>query len=336
MGHMKVSLCAPGSDRPTIELRARISNSMTEDESATWWLIQNPSSLKKNTDHNPAYGQWEYQITDADGESVPRVSLGPGDFTEVFVSVTLTNQVEVGNHTVYLRIVEDTEESDPRYFDLPMTFEIDADDPMLEILQVSQNTKLIPGRQYSIQMKIKNEGNGPLTVLLESDVEESGWSVEIGGLSGSPLIEIGAFEETAFTVEISVPESANNGDSVPISISATPLDTEHGFPESYTATFTLNAVIEIGSIPDILLNELTHPRPITLVLVVVSVLLLFAGIQSRMNRRRWAAQMALIDTISVDQAAGETAGEQQIPSPVTVADSGTRTDRYDDEDVELV
>jgi hypothetical protein len=309
---------------------------MTEDESATWWLIQNPSSMKENTDRNSAYGQWEFQITDADGESVPRVSLGPGDFTEVFVSVTLTNQVEVGNHTVYLRIVEDTEESDPRYFDLPMTFEIDADNPMLEILQVSQNTKLIPGKQYSIQMKIKNEGNGPLTVLLESDVEESGWSVEIGGLSGSPLIEIGAFEETGFTIEISVPESANNGDSVPISISATPLDTEQGFSESYTATFTLNAEIEIGSIPDILLNELTHPRPITLVLVVVSVLLLFAGIQSGMNRRRWAAQMALIDTIPVDQAVGETEEAQQIPSPVTVADSGTRTDRYDDEDVELV
>jgi len=55
-----------------------------------------------------------------------------------------------------------------------------------------------------------------------------------------------------------------------------------------------------------------------------------------MNRRRWAAQMALIDTIPVDQAVGETEEAQQIPSPVTVADSGTRTDRYDDEDVELV
>jgi hypothetical protein len=237
---------------------------------------------------------------------------------------------------VYLRIVEETEEADPRYFDLPMTFEIDADNPMLEILQISQNTKLIPGGQYSIQMKVKNEGNSPLTVLLESDVEESDWAVEIGGLSGSPLIEIGAFEETGFTVEISVPESANNGDSIPISISATPLDTEQGFSESYTATFTLNAVIEIGSISDILINELTHPRPITLVLVVVSVLLLFAGIQSRMNRRRWATQMALIDAISDDQAAAETGEEQQIPAPVTVSDSVQGIDRYDDEDVELV
>jgi len=336
LGHMKVSLCAPGSDRPTIEFRARITNSMTGDEAATWWLLQNPSSLKENTDRNPAYGQWDYQITDADGESIPRVSLGPGDFTEVFVTATMTNQVEVGNHTVYLRVVEDTEDGDPRYFDLPMVFEIDADDPMLEILQVSQNTKLVPGGQYSIQMKVKNQGNSPLTVLLESDVEENDWNAEIGGLSGSPLIEIGAFEETAFTVEISVSESANNGDLIPISISATPLDTEQGFSESYTATFTLDAVVEIGSIPDILINELTHPRPITLVLVVVSALLLFAGIQSRMNRRRWAAQMSLIDAISDDQATVETDAEQQIPAPVTVLDSGHRTDRYDDEDVELV
>jgi hypothetical protein len=95
-------------------------------------------------------------------------------------------------------------------------------------------------------------------------------------------------------------------------------------------------MVEIGSIPDILINELTHPRPITLVLVVVSVLLLFAGVQSRMNRRRWAAQMSLIDAISDDQATAETDEEQQIPAPVTVLDSGHRTDRYDDEDVELV
>ena len=39
-------------------------------------------------------------------------------FTEVFVSITLTDQVEAGNHTLYLRIIEDTEDPNPRYFDL--------------------------------------------------------------------------------------------------------------------------------------------------------------------------------------------------------------------------
>jgi len=335
LGHMKVSLCAPNQERPTIDFRARITNSVSDAEAASWWLIQNPSSLKENTDNNEAYGQWEYRITDSDDESVPRVSLGPGDFTEVFVSVTMTNQVEVGNHTVFLRIVEDVEEDEPRYFDLPMTFEVEADDPTLEIVQVSQNTRLIPGRDYSIQMKVKNEGNSPLTVLLEADVDQSGWEVSIGGLSGSPLIQIEAFEETGFTVEISVPDSANNGDSIPISVSATPLDTEQGFPDSFTAKFTLNAEVEIGSILDILVNEATHPRPITLVLLVVTVLLLFAGVQSRMNRRRWAAQMEMIEALS-DESSDHISVEPDIPAPVTSASSLSEVPRYEDDDVELV
>ncbi len=335
LGHMKVSLCAPGQDRPYMEFRARITNSETELDAASWWLLQNPSSLKENTDRNQAYGQWDFQITDSEGEAVPRISLGPGDFTEVFVSVTMTNQVEVGNHTVFLRIVEDIEEEQPRYFDLPMTFEVDADLPMLEIVQVSQNTKLAPGEDYSIQMKVKNEGNSPMTVLLEADVDQSGWGVGIGGLSGSPLIEIEAFDEATFTVEISVSSSANNGDSVPITVTATPLDTEQSFSESETAKFTLNAIVEIGSFTDIILNEISHPRPISLVLVVVGVILLFAGVQSRINRRRWMAQMDMIESLSEPETA-ESDELSEIPAPVTAQEEPIGVEKYDDEDVELI
>jgi len=336
LGHMKVALCAPGQDRPELDLRARLTNSETDLEAASWWLLQNPASLKENTDRNPAYGQWEFRITNSDGEAVPRVSLGPGDFTEVFISVTLTNQVEVGNHTVYLRIVEDIEEEDePRYFDLPMTFEIEADQPMLEIVQVSQNTKLAPGNDYSIQMKVKNEGNSPMTVLLEADVDESGWDVSIGGLSGSPLIEVEAFDEATFTVEVSVSSSANNGDLIPITVTATPLDTEQSFPESLTAKFTITAIVEIGSFADIIVNEMTHPRPITLVLVLVSVLLLFAGIQSRLNRRRWAAQMRMLEILSDDEAEVQE-NTPEIPAPVTLEEEPRGVDKYDDDDVELI
>jgi len=335
LGHMKVALCAPGQDRPVFDFRARLSNSETDLEAASWWLLQNPASLKENTDRNSAYGQWEFRITNSDGEAVPRVSLGPGDFTEVFISATLTNQVEVGNHTVYLRVVEDVEDDDPRYFDLPMTFEIEADQPMLEILQVSQNNKFSPGNDYSIQMKVKNEGNSPMTVLLEADVEEGGWDVSIGGLSGSPLIEIEAFDEATFTVEVSVPGSANNGASIPITVTATPLDTEQSFSESLTAKFTLSATVEIGSFSDIIVNELAHPRPITLVLVLVTVLLLFAGIQSRLNRRRWAAQMRMLDALSEDDVQVQE-NMPEIPAPVTVEEEPKGVDRYDDDDVEMI
>ncbi|MGY8703406.1 MAG: hypothetical protein ACKVGY_03640, partial [Candidatus Poseidoniales archaeon] len=134
LGHIEVSLCDPNSENPLVDLRARITNTMENGQSSTLWRIQNPASLDKNLDINPIYGQWQFTIKDKDGNSVPRVTLGPNDYTEVFVTAILTNKVEVGNHTLYLRIIEDTEEENPRYFDLPITFEVEADDPDLEIV----------------------------------------------------------------------------------------------------------------------------------------------------------------------------------------------------------
>ena len=336
LGHIQVSLCSPSSGNAVVDLRVRITNSMTSGESASWWRIQNPASLEENTDRDPAYGQWQFMILNEDGDAVPRVSLGPGDFTEVFVTVTLTSQVIAGNHTVYLRIIEDIDDDDPRYFDLPIVFEIEAGDPELQIVQVSPNYELLPGEAYSIQLKVKNNGNGPLTILLDAEVEVSGWSVDIEGPSGSPLIELEAFEEATFNLEVIVPESANNGQQVPIQITATPFDTEQSWPEEYTATTTVIMTVGISSLLDILVNEITHPRLSTLVIGLVSILLLFAGVQSRMNRRRWIAHLAYLESLGGGDEDEETEGEDSdLPSPVTSIEEED-SDDYEDDEIELV
>ena len=336
LGHIQVSLCSPSSGNAVVDLRVRITNSMTSGESASWWRIQNPASLEENTDRDPAYGQWQFMILDEDGDAVPRVSLGPGDFTEVFVTVTLTSQVIAGNHTVYLRIIEDIDDDDPRYFDLPIVFEIEAGDPELQIVQVSPNYELLPGEAYSIQLKVKNNGNGPLTILLDAEVEVSGWSIDIEGPSGSPLIELEAFEEATFNLEVTVPESANNGQQVPIQITATPFDTEQSWPEEYTATITVTVTVGISSLLDILVNEITHPRLSTMVIGLVSILLLFAGVQSRMNRRRWTAHLAYLESLGGGDDDEETEGEDSdLPSPVTSIEEED-SDDYEDDEIELV
>ena len=336
LGHIQVSLCSPSSGNAVVDLRVRITNSMTSGESASWWRIQNPASLEENTDRDPAYGQWQFMILDEDGDAVPRVSLGPGDFTEVFVTVTLTSQVIAGNHTVYLRIIEDIDDDDPRYFDLPIVFEIEAGDPELQIVQVSPNYELLPGEAYSIQLKVKNNGNGPLTILLDAEVEVSGWGVDIEGPSGSPLIELEAFEEATFNLEVTVPESANNGQQVPIQITATPFDTEQSWPEEYTATITVTVTVGISSLLDILVNEITHPRLSTMVIGLVSILLLFAGVQSRMNRRRWTAHLAYLESLGEGDEDEETEGEDSdLPSPVTSIEEED-SDDYEDDEIELV
>ena len=336
LGHIQVSLCSPSSGNAVVDLRVRITNSMTSGESASWWRIQNPASLEENTDRDPAYGQWQFMILDEDGDAVPRVSLGPGDFTEVFVTVTLTSQVTAGNHTVYLRIIEDIDDDDPRYFDLPIVFEIEAGDPELQIVQVSPNYELLPGEAYSIQLKVKNNGNGPLTILLDAEVEVSGWSVDIEGPSGSPLIELEAFEEATFNLEVIVPDSANNGQQVPVQITATPFDTEQSWPEEYTATTTVTLTVGISSLLDILVNEITHPRLSTMVIGLVSILLLFAGVQSRMNRRRWTAHLAYLESLGGGDEDEETEDEDSdLPSPVTSIEEED-SDDYEDDEIELV
>ena len=336
LGHIRVKLCSPGSGNAVVDFRARITNSMTGGESATWWRIQNPSSLQENLDNDPAYGQWQFTITDDSGDSVPRVSLGPGDFSEVFITAILTNQVVAGNHTIYLRVIEDINEDDARYFDLPITFEIEAGEPELQIVQVSPNYELVPGETYSLQLKAKNNGNGPLTVLLDAEVEESGWKVDIDGPSGSPLIELGAFEETTFNLDVTVPESANNGDQIPVIVTATPFDTEQSWPDEYSAEITVTMTVGISSIFDILVNEVTHPRISTLIIALVGILLLFAGIQSRMNRRRWTSHLAYLESLGGDDDEDSEAEEDDsIPAPVTVTEE-EEYDDYDDDEIELV
>jgi len=341
LGYMKVSLCSPDSERPELEFRTRITNSMS-DQPAVNWLIQDPSSLKKNLDLNQAYGQWNFDIRDSDGDVVPRLSLGSGEFTELFVTATLTDQVISGNHTIYLRVIEDTEDVDPRYFDLPITFDIESQPPDLQILQVSPNSLLMPGEQYSIQMKVKNLGNSPQTVLLAADVEQPEWEAEVSGQDQSPLVVIDPFDEIGFTLLITVPESARNADTIPISVSASPLDTEQSFPESFTAKISLNAVVEISSISEILISEIVNPRPITLIVLVLATFLIIPGIQFWFNRRRWASQMEYIEAINSGTSADlENEEESEIlddslPPPVTSSEEIIDTERYEDDDIELI
>ena len=336
LGHIRVSLCSPGSSNAVVDFRVRVTNSMTGGESATWWRIQNPSSLQENLDNDPAYGQWQFTITDDTGDSVPRVSLGPGDFTEVFVSASLTNQVVAGNHTIYLRVIEDIDDDDARYFDLPIVFEIESGEPELQIVQVSPNYELLPGEAYTLQLKVKNNGNGPLTVLLDAEVEQSGWTVDIDGPSGSPLIELGAFEESTFNLEVTVPESANNGDKIPVVVSATPFDTEQSWPDEYTAEISVTMTVGISSLLDILINEITHPRISTMIVALVGILLLFAGIQSGINRRRWTSHLAYLESLGGDEDDDlEEEDEDSIPAPVTAFEEED-SDDYDDDEIELV
>ena len=320
-------------DCSSTSMRIRVTNSLSGDSSeATSWLIINPASLPENTDRNQAYGIWTYNIIDSAGSNAPKVTLGPDDFIELHMTIEMTSQVVEGNHTIFLRVKEDipSNDEDARYFDLAVTLNVKADDPALELVQVTSNRGIAPGDEYAYQIKVKNKGNSPQTVLLSASVDQQGWSVDVEGPSGSPLVEIGPFQELTFRIRVTAPSNANNGDRVPVNIEASPFATDQAWADSYTAELTLTMVVSIASVFDLLVNEVTHPRTSTIIIAGLAILLLFAGFQSRMSRRRVAAQMALLDALSNEM--------NTQPSIEVEAPSITEPQYEDsmDDDIELV
>ena len=89
-------------------------------------------------------------------------------------------------------------------------------------------------------------------------------------------------------------------------------------------------VVSISSIIDLLVNEVSHPRTSTIVVLGIAILLLFAGFQSRSSRRRVAAQMALLDALS-NEINAQPSAVVEIPSEV----EPDYEDEMDD-DIELV
>ena len=115
-----------------------------------------------------------------------------------------------------------------------------------------------------------------------------------------------------------------------MTIEASPFATDQAWADSYTAELTLTMVVSISSIIDLLVNEVSHPRTSTIVVLGIAILLLFAGFQSRGSRRRVAAQMALLDALS-NEINAQPSAVVEIPSEV----EPDYEDEMDD-DIELV
>ena len=95
-------------------------------------------------------------------------------------------------------------------------------------------------------------------------------------------------------------------------------------------------VVGIDGIFDRLINEVTNPRASTLIVMVVAILLIFAGVQSRMNRRKWAAHLALLEAMKETEIVdSDAASVEDLEAPV-VEDEEEEEMVYDDDDIELV
>ena len=328
-GHVDADICLNNAAK--LEFGIEVTNTMAEGDTVTDWLLVNPKDLDRNTDDelypeaNPKYGLWQYEITDNNGDPSPRVQLAPGDTQLIYLDITLTSQVSEGNHTVYLRIREDISDlTVARYFDLPLTIQIGKDDPSLSISQISQSHVLEPGEISEIQMKVKNEGNSEVLILLDADASD-GWEATVVSQNGAQVVTIPAFSEVSFTVTIETPEEAKNGDEMAVVVSAKPLSEDESYPDEFTARKTVTLQIAVNNLIDRIGGEIFDPGPVTILIGLAFVILLVASISGRRNRIEY------ID-VWVDDDEIEDDDEMELPDLV----SGEDDDSYDDDEIELV
>ena len=115
------------------------------------------------------------------------------------------------------------------------------------------------------------------------------------------------------------------------------LDTSQSWSDDYTAKKTVMMTVDLGNVIDIVINEISHPRPLTIIVLVVGFLLIIAGFQSNMNRRRWASHMALIESMNRDDDDEDDDDSALISEESDpVIEQSPDSNRYDNDDIELV
>lgn len=303
----------------------------------TTWRIVPPNLLARNLEADGQYGSWDYAISDESGANAPVVRLGADEYATLVLDVDLRNQVEAGNHTIYVGIIEDGVDSDEaRYFDLPVNIVV-KDDVVagrLEITQVSAMTPFGAEQSKSVEFRITNGNNVPLTVLISLD-EPDGWdngavSVSSFQQGGSTLLlTVPAYSYEGFSVELTAPKTVKNNDQVDVRIIVEPYDEEVPYGPDFVQRTTFQFTTSCSEV-SCLLNEVRNPEPATVGLLgmLVAVVLYATYRRGATNTLALGSkhEADVEDLVSAD--AGETAAPSlDVPAPVVVEQ---------DEDLELL
>jgi hypothetical protein len=298
----------------TVRITAQDGNGSAEVSS---WQIRDPSTLEKNLEvENGAYSRWEWGITfSGNGSIANRVDLAQGTNSDINLQVSYTRGLKAGNHTMYLRIIEEGAGADARYFDLPLTFEIEVDMPDdIQITQKSEPAAFYAGDSREMSFKVYNGNNVDLTLLLDVDIEGD-WGAEI---KGNQVLSVPAFSEANFSLLILAPDALRHGDVSMLTITVRPLDSEISFDDEYTVRKKINLQGEATGM-DRIMGEVTQPRAPTIIAFVALVFL--AGMA--FNRRK--KDVEIIEEWIDDEDEFFDDPKSDIPEPI-----------LEDDDLELL
>lgn len=326
LGHVETDVCSPSSGG--INMRVEVTQTSGSPNEVTEWILVNPANYAGNAEANIRYTQWNYYINDTNSTPLPRMQLAAGDSGEFELSIVLTNQVLAGNHTIIMRIEEATDGGDPeRYFNMPFSIEVGEGEPNLEIVQESANLPMEPGGKRKIQMRLKNEGNADLQVLLTTDAPD-GWKADAyNPATSSPTLFVEAFSEVSFTVEVEAPTDARHKELHTIVVTGEPVSTERSYGQDTHAKQDVIVQVEINDPSSRLKNELfDNPRTETLLLMLGGFMLIVAWVAGQRRKRgAWDEEEEDWGDDEVEEIADESPTD--IPEPVV--------DEQDDDEVEL-
>ena len=268
--------------------RLKVTSSVSEsDTQLTTYQIKNPALLDKDiltpdgklVSQKDYYGSWDFEIYDSNSSLTSNVKLSSGGSAEIKLLVNPSMGMLSGNHTIYLRIIEEVEANsgiDPKYFDMPLTIFIGEDDPQIEITQISANELIGINSFEEIEMRVYNVANVETLVLLklESTIGEN-WKVTLESEDGGELLTVEPFSEKNFTIRIDSPTCMRHNEVYDFEITAKPLDMNEAYGEEYTTKHDVRIQTNVESISCRVQSELfSEPDPVTIG-VLGSVVLMF-------------------------------------------------------------
>ena len=322
----------PDSPGSTVTYNVRITDS-SDDAGTTNWVIKNPAALQRNIDNDPGYATWLYEITDIEGNIALVAPLTGGQYFDIEVQVTIRQQVEAGLHVVYLQVAEESDgEEEPRYFDLPLTIEVDEEvvPGNLVVEQKSQTSLVGAGQTIEIDYRIDNLNNVEVDVVVSVKAPDS-WDAT---LDDGEIISftLAAFSSDDFTMQITAPYKVKNGQIVEFELTVTPTNYQECTASlCYIQKPSFQFKTENSGILNSILSEIEDPESTTIVLFFSVLVLAGFGLYRR-GQNKVKAQMfaAMVEP---------TAMESNEDDELVIADADDEDqsdDEFDDIELELI
>ena len=207
----------------------------------TTWRIINTADLDRNNEDDAPYASWGYSLSNGSESNIVIVDLEAGEHVDIKFDLTLPSKVEAGFHTIYVRVIEEGVDSEEaRYFDLPITVEVQADvqPGRLEITNASSEIiRFESNEERNINFAIVNQNNIPLTVVIGlQELNSENYSLiraswnQIGGRI--LLRTLPAYSSEEFMVTIN--STLEDGSEVAFDLSITPMNDEVPYDSEYT------------------------------------------------------------------------------------------------------